>query len=218
MAGYVSQHKRANLIKLKVRVPKLTATQRRQLDPLIGGGSVAYCGSSGCHTAASSGFNFPNGIIRGKDGLYYIPNTVVDKIKVMKLQPDLTLQEVDVIHLGMPVDNLSLDKSTGDIYAAAFPRSLQLLKSFENPYGIGFSSTIWRIRQSGSGYEIRKVLEDGDVKTVGGATVAVHDAKTGRLFMGGMFSLRDLCIIELTGELRPQASLFPTLPFVILSR
>ncbi len=56
-------------------------------------------------------------MIKGKDGLYYISSSLIDKIRVMKLQPDIPLKEIDVIHLGMPVDNLSLDKSSGEIYA-----------------------------------------------------------------------------------------------------
>lgn len=157
---------------------------------LIGGGNVGYCGLSGCHIAASSGFNFPNGMIKGKDGLYYIPSSLIDKIRVMKLQPDLTLKEVDVIHLGMPVDNLSLDKSSGNIYASAFPKMTIMLKTFGKPFEVDSPTTIWRIRKSASGYEITKVLEDKEVKTVGGATVAAHDLKTGRLFIGGKFSWR----------------------------
>lgn len=157
---------------------------------LIGGGSVGYCGLSGCHITASSGFNFPNGIIKGKDGLYYIPSSLIDKVRVMKLQPDLTLKEIDVIHLSMPVDKLSLDKSSGDIYAAAFPKMNIMLKNFGKAYQIDSPTTIWRIRKSASGYETTKVLEDKEVKTVGGATVAAHDSKTGRLFIGGKSSRR----------------------------
>lgn len=157
---------------------------------LIGGGNVAYCGLSGCHIAESSGFNFPNGMIKGKDGLYYIPSSLIDKIRVMKLQPDITLKEIDVIHLGMPVDNLSLDKSSGDIYAAAFPKMTIMLKTFGKPYELDSPTTIWRIRKSVSGYRTTKVLEDKEVKAVGGATVAAHDSKTGRLFIGGKFSQR----------------------------
>lgn len=182
---------------------------------LTGGGNVGYCGLSGCHIAASSGFNFPNGMIKGKDGLYYIPSSLIDKIRVMKLQPDLTLKETDVIHLGMPVDNLSLDKSSGDIYASAFPKMIVTLKTFGKPYELDSPTTIWRIRKSASGYETMKVLEDKEVKIVGGATVVVHDSKTGRLFIGGKFSrqffrqkrlIMARCRCSLYFGLRPQVA------------
>ena len=104
----------------------------------------------------------------------------------MQLGPDLSLREVHAIHLGMPVDNLSVDQ-TGDIYAAAFPKILEVVKAFKNPYGKGFPSTIWRIRRVSPGlkYEVKKILEDGEAKIIEGATVVRHDTKTGRLFIGG---------------------------------
>lgn len=144
-----------------------------------------YCRSSKCHIAAS-GFNQPNGIVKGKDNLYYIPSSFLDQIRVMKLRPDLTLEDVDVIHLGMPVDNLSVDK-TGDIYAAGIPKTLQVLKAFKKPYEIGSPSTIWRIHKSGSSYQVQKISEDREAKLIAGATIARHDARTGRFFIGGIF-------------------------------
>lgn len=136
--------------------------------------------------AAFSGFNHPNGMIKGKDGLYYIPSSFIDKIRVMRLEADLTLREVHVINVGMPIDNLSMDQK-GDVYAAAFPKILKVVEAFKDPYGKGFPSTIWRIRRLGLGmdYEVKKVLEDGATKVMQGATVVRHDTRTGRLFMGG---------------------------------
>lgn len=110
-----------------------------------------------------------------------------------------TLTEVDTIHLGMPVDNLSVDLRSGDLYAAAFPDVLKLLKSFKDPYHVDSPTTVWRIRKrsgekagsgSGSAYEVKKILEDKEAKVVGGATIARHDSKTGRLFIGGTFVRR----------------------------
>lgn len=105
----------------------------------------------------------------------------------MKLRPDLMLEDIDVIDLGMPVDNLSVDKN-GDIYAAGIPKTLQVLQAFKKPYETGSASTIWRIHKSGSSYQVQKVLEDKDAKLISGATIARHDVKTGRLFIGGNIS------------------------------
>ncbi|MCJ1469947.1 hypothetical protein MMC07_008592 [Pseudocyphellaria aurata] len=159
---------------------------RRELDPLLGGGNIAYCRFSKCHIAAT-GLNTPNGIVKGKNGLYYIPSTLTDQIWVMKLREDLMLEVVDMIYLGMPVDNLSVDKN-GDIYAAALPKILDILKSFKKPYEISCPSTIWRIRKSGSSHQVQKVLEDKEGKLVSGATTACHDASTGRFFIGGVIT------------------------------
>lgn len=74
--------------------------------------------------------------------------------------------------------------------AAAFPKMNIMLKTFGKPYELDPPTTIWRIRKSASGYETTKVLEDKEAKTVGWATIAAHDSKTGRLFIGGKFSQR----------------------------
>lgn len=182
--------------------------QRRQFDKFIGGGSIAYCSSSpntDCRLLTPSpktSLTSPNGLVRGRDGLYYIPSSIRDSILVTFLDISTnTLHVLHTIHLGMPVDNMSVD-SNGDIWAAAFPKILDVLFAFRNPREKGFPSTIWRIRRVDSGsvldisdivsrsfddlkYETTKILEERDVDVIRGATVARHDVKTGRLFLGG---------------------------------
>lgn len=130
-------------------------------------------------------------MVKGADGLFYIPSAFIDMIRVMKEDPSShTLEEVDVIKIGMPVDNLSVDEQ-GDIYAAGFPKMLDLLASLQDPYNIYPPSTIFRIRKSldegRPRYIVTKVLEDRDTVAMGGVTTALHDVKSGRLFMGGMY-------------------------------
>lgn len=107
----------------------------------------------------------------------------------MQLQDDLSMSELHVIKLGMPVDNLSIDRN-GDIFAAGFPKLLKVLDAFKKPYETRSPSTIWRIRRVGLGldYEVVKILEDREAKILRGLTIAVHDVKTGRLFLGGNVS------------------------------
>ena len=126
-------------------------------------------------------------MIRGADGLYYIPSSFIDNIRVMRLTDQLDLEEVHSIYVGMPVDNLSVDQA-GDIYAAGLPKVLDLLAAFENPLRLRSPSTIWRIRRIKMtlDYEVTKVLEDREASYINGATVARHDVKTGRLFIGGL--------------------------------
>ncbi|KAL8747286.1 MAG: hypothetical protein Q9190_000830 [Brigantiaea leucoxantha] len=160
---------------------------RRKFELFNGGGNIAHCSSASlCHTIATSGFNYPNGMIRGADGLYYIPSSFIDNIRVMRLTDQLDLEEVHSIYVGMPVDNLSVDQA-GDIYAAGLPKVLDLLAAFENPLRLRSPSTIWRIRRIKMtlDYEVTKVLEDREASYINGATVARHDVKTGRLFIGG---------------------------------
>ena len=127
---------------------------------------------------------FPNGLKRSPDGLVYVPSSVSDGIRVMEPQSNGKLKEVDIIKLGMPADNLAVD-ARGDIYAAGLPKLLDIVRSMDDPFGMEAPSTIWRISKSNSGREVKKVLEDCDKKVLSGVTTARHDAKTGRLFMGG---------------------------------
>ncbi|MCJ1382481.1 hypothetical protein MMC17_005594 [Xylographa soralifera] len=159
---------------------------RRELEVLLGGGNVVYCSPSGCHVAASTGFSFPNGMVKGMDGLYYVPQIMKSRIRVMELQQDLTLNQIDTIYIGMPVDNLSVDKN-GDIWAAGIPKAFVFTATFEDPFERKSPSTIWRIRKlkKRKGYEVRKILEDKEANVMSGATVAIHDVKTGKLFISG---------------------------------
>ena len=97
----------------------------------------------------------------------------------------------------MPIDNLSKDKK-GDIYGAGFPNAMAFVKTAGNPWKYSSPTTVWRLRKGvdekgaagedvrgQEGYVMEKVVEDKTGKLLGGATVAVHDAKTGRIFTGG---------------------------------
>jgi arylesterase / paraoxonase len=162
---------------------------------LFGGGSISYCGpDSQCHLAATGRFYFPNGITKGVDGLYYVAHSAKGKITVHSLQADHTLVKVDEIKLGIPVDNISVD-AEGSIFAAAFPDPMKLILALDAPFATAVPSTVLRIRkvrnvntQGVVGYEITKVLEDKHGKFLPSTTTAVHDAKTGRLFLGGVTS------------------------------
>lgn len=186
-------------------------SQRRALDPYIGGGSLAYCSISTptptCSLLLTSGFTYPNGLIRGADGLIYVPNVITGEIHVVELSfpgpstsplsPDANApvaRVLKVIKTWHPLDNLSLDKSTGDIYAAAFTDVLKTVRSFEKPFERNPPSGVLRIRKLGSKrengeleYEVTKVLEDNG-SVLPGATVAVHDSGVPeRFFLGGTF-------------------------------
>ena len=91
-----------------------------------------------------------------------------------------------MIHLGMPVDNLSVDQN-GDIWAAALPKLLKVLESFGDPYNIDWPTTVWRMKKTAEGYKTDKILEDAEATVVGSATVVRDDVKTGKLFMSGRF-------------------------------
>ncbi|RDL41400.1 Uncharacterized protein BP5553_01379 [Venustampulla echinocandica] len=174
---------------------------RRSLDPLLGGGSLAHCTRSNDCKIAVDGLSFPNGLVRGLDGLFYVPSSMTGRIGVYSLS-STSLTKIDEIEVGMPIDNLSID-ANGDIFAAAFPDPLKLIKEVKYVTGLPLPSTVWQIRKVSSerdgegkgkgrgsvNYRVWKVLEDSEGKLLPtGTTTAAHDAKTGRIFLGGVLS------------------------------
>lgn len=146
-------------------------------------------------------FALPNGLSRGPDGLIYVPSTVTGEVRVFELNEHHTLQQVDSIRNPMPIDNMSFDKH-GDLYVASFPHLYKWAESSQRPFDVKVPATVFRIRKAGvytgaavnrikpehdKGYQITKILED-DGTLVSGATVAVHDTETGRVFLGGCMS------------------------------
>jgi hypothetical protein len=134
-------------------------------------------------------------LVRGLDGLFYVPSSLTGKIGVYSLS-STALTKVDEIEIGMPIDNLSVD-ANGDLFAAAFPDALKMVKEMKNVDGVPVPATVWQIRkgteeEKSSGtvnYLVWKVLEDRESKVLpSGTTTAVHDAKTGRIFLGGVLS------------------------------
>lgn len=138
---------------------------------------------------------FPNGMTRGFDGLYYVPSSTDGQVRVYALDANNMLQQIDTIHTGMPLDNISPD-AKGDLYVPGFPSMLELGKSLADPRNVEAPATIFRIRKTvdvgpdgvrSVDYRVEKVLEDKEGKIITGATTVRHDAKTGRLFIGGEY-------------------------------
>jgi arylesterase/paraoxonase len=152
---------------------------------IVGGGSVGYCNDQdGCKIAADKIFAYPNGIVLGDNGLVYVASSITGEIFVMEHTVNNTLIKVMTIPTGYPLDNLSKD-ANGEIYAAAFPKILQFVKSSKDPFGVFPASTVLKITSLGDTYKPEKVLEGSG--TVPGTTVAVHDVQTGRFFLGGKY-------------------------------
>ncbi|KAK2004065.1 calcium-dependent phosphotriesterase [Colletotrichum falcatum] len=157
--------------------------------PLLGQGDVSFCSaSSGCKRV-SERHRYPNGLVRGRDGLIYVPSAMAGGIQVYRvLHEDDGLQKVADIPLPYSIDNLSVD-GKGDIYAAVFPRGIEILQATKDPLNSKIKSAAVRIRKEDEGvYVWEKVIEDGASEVLPGSTVVVHDAKTGRLFFGGVVS------------------------------
>ena len=146
----------------------------------------------------------PNGLVRGRDGLIYVPNTVSRpaKIDVFSLTEDHLLNPVETIPMPYPIDNLSVDER-GEIYAAGIPMVYKWTEGSKDPHNVKVPGAALKVSREGKGHErvgrnkdlkrsegeysVEKVLED-DGTVFPGTTIAVHDAETGRIFLGGAMS------------------------------
>ncbi|KAI6363580.1 hypothetical protein MCOR25_005863 [Pyricularia grisea] len=160
-------------------------------------GSVQFCDAAGCEEI-SSRIKFPNGLYRARDGLLYVPSSGSSTIRVYRHVPGTSnnegrrhpVEEVGFIDVGYSIDNISED-ADGNLFVAAFPKVMEILKFGDDPLNKWSTATIFRIRktQEADGklsFTFEKLIEDRDKEALPGATTAVRDAKTGRLFLGGV--------------------------------
>lgn len=162
----------------------------RDLEMIYGTGSLTYCRSDTgeCNIAAREGFRVPNGIARGRDGLYYVANSATGLVTIHRLEND-QLKRVDTITMGLPVDNISFDED-GSLVAAAIPDSFAFMKSMENPYDFVAPATVLSspIKEVDGKWEVLKIVEDALGEKLPASTVAVQDTRSRRLFLGGVFA------------------------------
>jgi arylesterase/paraoxonase len=137
---------------------------------------------------------FANGIAMSQTRqTVYVADSATGVISPHVIQPGNKLPtNPKPINTKMPVDNLSID-SEGDMFVAAFPDPLTLMKAIEDPCHSDVPATVFRIRAKVGEdktitYEVTKVLEDIEGKVLPGATVAVHDAKADSFWLGGVTS------------------------------
>lgn len=164
----------------------------RDLEMLYRSGTLTYCelASGECHIAAMKGLAFPNGITSDQDGLFYVAHSLTGAVTVHRLQNGQLIQ-MDSIPLGYSIDNISLD-ADGNLIAAAIPDLIGFVKASEDPYNVVAPATVLSVDNivgsHGNGYKISKVVEDNDGKVLPGISTALHDVKSQRLFLGGVFS------------------------------
>lgn len=149
---------------------------------------MAFCSEdSGCAVAAKH-FQFPNGLALGKDGLIYVPSSILGTVDVLKPTSKGQLERVKQIKTGFALDNISVDKK-GHLFAAAFPRGVAIFEAYADPWNSHAPAAALRLSQTQNGsYTVEKVIEDGFGDILPAATTVVHDAETGRLFFSSEFN------------------------------
>ena len=151
------------------------------MSPLLGTADVTLCGADAFCVPVAEGLKFPNGLVRGNDDLIYVPSSTHGDIKVYERLPNRTLHQIDEILTGYALDNINVDRK-GDLYVSIFPRGIDVLKAFNDPWGSKAASAAIRITKGEDGYKMEKIIEDGFGEVLPASTTVVHDAKTGRLF------------------------------------
>lgn len=94
---------------------------------------------------------------------------------------------MDEIKLNYGLDNVSIDEN-GDLWIAAFPVGIEIYKANKDPYNAHPPSAVLRVRKVDGEWKVDKVLEDKDGEVLPAATTALHDAKTGRIFLSSKLS------------------------------
>jgi hypothetical protein len=153
---------------------------RKKLDPLIGGGSLVYYDDwFDRYTVTRKKFPIPGMILRGIDDRIYVPSIIDDKIRVFQNQEDRSFKQVYSIKMDMPITSLTLD-ANGHMWAMG--------RSKYDSEGSASRNAIFKIEPFDNRqlrYTVTKVLEDNEGAAVKGASVAVYDVKTKRIFLSG---------------------------------
>ncbi|TDZ22324.1 Serum paraoxonase/arylesterase 2 [Colletotrichum orbiculare MAFF 240422] len=154
------------------------------LSQLLGHGDVTHCNRQACKRV-STHHRLPNGLVYGADKLVYVPSAMAGGIQVYR-EDGPKFEKVAHIPLPYAIDNLSVD-GNGDIWAAVFPRGIEILQAAMDPHNKKVKAAAVRVRKDEEGvYTWEKVIEDGNADVLPGSTSVVHDAKTGRLFFSGV--------------------------------
>ncbi|UZJ56008.1 hypothetical protein CBS101457_005328 [Exobasidium rhododendri] len=172
--------------------------QLKMLDVFFAKASVGACNKDGCKKVLDP-FQYPNGLTGGTQfpstnpRVVYIASSTSNILTVAESQADGSLVKLDEIPIDYPLDNLSMDVD-GNIWAAGFPKILQLLAYFKDPAKLTAPTVLLKISKNkgkdafyGHKYNIENVVED-DGTTLTGLTFVEHDTERDLLFAGGVFT------------------------------
>lgn len=119
----------------------------RVLDMLQKRSDVGYCSAKGCKVALAP-LTFPNGIIQGSSPREFWIGSSIDGIaRQTELQADGSLVLGDEVKVGYGVDNLTRD-SEGNIWAAAFPKALEIVSQINHPESRRASTAALRLSKN----------------------------------------------------------------------
>ncbi|CAG1981710.1 unnamed protein product [Fusarium graminearum] len=159
---------------------------RHHLSPILGFANINVCKPNTPCKEVSSSLKFPNGLAIHGNTLY-VPDSIRGTLTIYNILPNKDLKKVDEIKLNYGLDNVSIDEN-GDLWIAAFPVGIEIYKANKDPYNAHPPSAVLRVRKVDGEWKVDKVLEDKDGEVLPAATTALHDAKTGRIFLSSVIS------------------------------
>ncbi|XP_028927166.1 serum paraoxonase/lactonase 3-like [Ornithorhynchus anatinus] len=150
--------------------------------------NVVFYSPEGVKSVAQ-GFTFANGIAISPDHRFlYVANLGGQNIHILERHGDWNLTQHKVLELGTLVDNLSVDPSTGDVWAGCHPNAMKLLNyDPEDPPG----SEVLRIQDILSARPtVTTVFADDGSLLQGSSVAAVFGQK---LLIGTVFQRALAC-------------------------
>ncbi|XP_044533846.1 serum paraoxonase/arylesterase 2-like isoform X2 [Gracilinanus agilis] len=144
--------------------------------------NVIYYSPEGVRVVAE-GFDSANGIVMSPDEKYiYVADSLAHEIHVMEKHANWSLTQVKVLHLDTVVDNLSIDRSTGDLWVGCHPNCLKLfIYDPSNPP----ASEVLRIQNILSEAPTVSTVYANNGSVLQGSTVA--SVYGGKLLIGTLF-------------------------------
>lgn len=147
--------------------------------------NVVYYDGEGFREVAD-GLTYANGINRSRDGgRVWVAEVTRSRIREYRRDPETgALTEARRVDVGFGVDNISVDRASGDLWLAGHVKLLQFARHAANET-VHSPSRVKRLRFDGEGVRQETVFVD-DGGLLSGASVAVH--RNGRLLIGAVFS------------------------------
>ncbi|CAG8459005.1 4454_t:CDS:2 [Ambispora gerdemannii] len=157
---------------------------------------VFHSSASNITRIAADGIATANGISASWDkSLIYVSSAARGEVIVYERRQDNRLIESERIRLGYPLDNISIDELTGEIYIAGFPKVLRNFVYFEDPSGkspkppsivLKISNNTDPDQYFGKKYKVTNVLE-ADGELFHSITIPAVDHERNTLLLGSIF-------------------------------
>ncbi|XP_070532154.1 serum paraoxonase/arylesterase 1-like [Ptychodera flava] len=146
----------------------------------------------------ADGFKMSNGINKSPDGRYvYVAAALDEKLTVFERKDDGSLEEIQRIDVCSGLDNIEVDKKSGDLWLGCHPVSHMFMEHTENftkPAG----SQVLRVQLESKSapyarVDIREVLMDDGSLVSGSSVASYYDNK---LLVGTVFDKLAYCEIK----------------------